>query len=46
VCVDEVVTVEVPRESFLVVRADGTRDATPVFDWVPFGVSNAIDVGP
>ncbi len=44
--VDEVVTVEVARESFLVVRADGMRDATPVFDYAPFGITNAIDVGP
>lgn len=43
---DEVVAVDVPAASFLVVRADGTRDAAPLFDYPPFGLTNAIDVGP
>jgi len=42
---DEVIAVEVPRASFLVVRADGEREAAPVFDFPPFGVTNPIDVG-
>lgn len=44
--VDETVEVEVAGESFLVVRADGMRAATPVFDYAPFGLTNPIDVGP
>jgi hypothetical protein len=43
---DEVLMIPVPRPSFLVVRADGERDAEPVFDFPPFGVTNAIEVVP
>lgn len=44
--VDETVEVPVTRESFVVVRADGRRDAEPVFGFAPFAVSNPIDVSP
>lgn len=44
--VDETLRVPVTAPGFVVVRADGERDAEPVFGFPPFGVSNAIDVSP
>lgn len=43
---DETVRVPVTAPSFVVVRADGERDAEPVFGFPPFGVTNALDVAP
>lgn len=43
---DELVPVEVSAATFLVVRADGMRSASPIFDFAPFGVTNPIDVSP
>lgn len=44
--VDERIEVPVTSASFVVVRADGGRDAAPVFGFAPLGITNPLDVTP